>query len=312
MKVLITGGAGFIGRSVVRKFLIENNDVWVLDNLSNGSRENISEFLEMSNFHGLIEEDITNPDRLKGVFENQFDLIIHMAAQINVQTSLDNPDFDFMVNVIGTQNILNEALKSKTKTVILGTCMVYDMASANKAIDEEHPVKPKSPYAGSKLMAENLALSYYFGFGLPVVILRPFNVYGPFQKSNLEGGVVSIFVDSNLNGKYLNVYGDGTQTRDLLYVEDCANFIYSASMNDTAVGEILNAGSGRDVAINELANLVAKDESKIKHVEHIHPGSEIPKLLCDYSKSNKLLGWKPEVSLEEGIRRTEDWLSTKN
>jgi nucleoside-diphosphate-sugar epimerase len=123
---------------------------------------------------------------------------------------------------------------------------------------------------------------------------------------------VSIFVDSNLNGKYLNVYGDGTQTRDLLYVEDCANFIYSASMNDTAVGEILNAGSGRDVAINELANLVAKDESKIKHVEHIHPGSEIPKLLCDYSKSNKLLGWKPEVSLEEGIRRTEDWLSTKN
>jgi nucleoside-diphosphate-sugar epimerase len=311
MNVLITGGAGFIGRWVVNKFLLEKHNVWVMDNLSNGDKQNLEEFSEFSNYHGLIEEDIMNIESLENSFEDNFDLCIHLAAQINVQESLDNPETAFNVNVVGTYNLLNFALKSRTKMVIMGTCMVYDIAQNSKPINEEHPVKPLSPYAASKLSAENFGLSYYHGYDLPVVILRPFNVYGPHQKNNMEGGVVSIFISRDLKGEVLEVFGDGTQTRDLLYVEDCADFIYKASFEDKAVGEVINAGLGADISINNLASLIAKDPNKIKHVKHIHPQSEIDKLLCDYSKAKRLLGWEPSVSLEEGIKKTEEWFRNK-
>jgi nucleoside-diphosphate-sugar epimerase len=186
--------------------------------------------------------------------------------------------------------------------------MVYDLTSS-KAINEEHPVNPKSPYAGSKLAAENLALSYYHAYGLPVVITRPFNTYGPYQKSNMEGGVVSIFIRSLLEGEPLKVFGDGTQTRDLLYVEDCAEFIVKAAFTEKAVGEVINGGYGQDIAINDLAVLVCKDAERIKHVKHHHPQSEIPKLLCDYTKAKEMLGWVPKTSLEEGIEKTKVGIS---
>jgi nucleoside-diphosphate-sugar epimerase len=124
----------------------------------------------------------------------------------------------------------------------------------------------------------------------------------------MEGGVVSIFVKSLLQGETLKIFGDGTQTRDLLYVEDCADFIVNASFNEKAVGEVINAGSGQDIAINDLALLICNDSERIRYVEHHHPQSEIPKLLCDYTKANKLLGWEPKISLEEGIEKTEEWI----
>lgn len=186
--------------------------------------------------------------------------------------------------------------------------MVYDMALASEAIDEEHSVMPMSPYAASKLAAENMALSYYHGCGLPLTILRPFNTYGPLQKVNMEGGVVSIFIQRNLENKVLKVFGDGTQTRDLLYVEDCADFIVKAAFSDKLNGEILNAGFGEDISINDLALMIAKDPKKIVHVEHHHPQSEIQRLVCDYSKAKALLGWAPKTSIEEGIKKTEEWL----
>jgi len=307
MKLLVTGGAGFIGRWVVKKLLDEKHNVWIVDDLSNGREENIQEFKDNPNFKEFVKGDIRNKDLISDLFKNKFDICIHAAAQINVQESLDNPRKDFEINVIGTYNILNEALKYKTKVVLLGTCMVYDL-SRGGAITEEHKIKPASPYAGSKVAAEALAKSYYYGLGLPVVIVRPFNTYGPFQKANMEGGVVSIFVKRNLEGEPLNIFGDGTQTRDLLYVEDCADFIVKAAFSEKAVGEVINAGCGKDISINDLAMLIAKDKNKIKHVPHHHPQSEIPKLLCDYSKARKLLGWEPKVSLEEGIKRLENWM----
>jgi nucleoside-diphosphate-sugar epimerase len=125
----------------------------------------------------------------------------------------------------------------------------------------------------------------------------------------MEGGVVSIFVNSLLQGETLTIFGDGTQTRDLLYVEDCADFIVNASFNEKAVGEVINAGSGKDIAIKDLALLICKDAERIKHVKHHHPQSEIPKLLCDFTKAKELLVWVPKVSLEAGIKKTEDWIN---
>lgn len=305
MKILVTGGSGFIGRWAVKKLLDGRYEVCVLDDLSNGRVENLKELKEDQNFKFVLG-DIRDKEVLQSVFKD-IDICIHAAAAINVQESIDNPQKYYDVNVNGTFNILEEARKRDVKIVLIGTCMVYDLTSS-KAINEKHPVNPKSPYAGSKLAAENLALSYYHAYGLPVVITRPFNTYGPYQKSDMEGGVVSIFVKSLLQGETLKIFGDGTQTRDLLYVEDCADFIVNASFNEKAVGEVINAGSGQDIAINDLALLICNDSERIRYVEHHHPQSEIPKLLCDYTKANKLLGWEPKISLEEGIEKTEEWI----
>ncbi len=307
MKALVTGGAGFIGRWVVRRLLADGIDVWVLDDLSNGSERNLGEFTESKNYRGLTTGDVADSDGMAKLFGARYDICIHAAAQISVQDSLDNPEKSFRTNVIGTHNVLSHALKFGTKVVLVGTCMVYDMARS-VGITELSPVKPTSPYAGSKLAAENLALSYHYGFGLPVVILRPFNTYGPFQKTNMEGGVVSVFIKNKIEGRKLRIFGDGTQTRDFLYAEDCADFIAKAAFSDKAIGQTMNAGSGTDITINDLALLICPDASRIEHVKHHHPQSEITKLLCDNTKARKILNWQPKTSLEEGILKTEDWI----
>jgi len=324
VKILVTGGAGFIGRWVVKGLLelkdvvrkwenislkpSEEMEVWVLDDLSNGSENNFEDLQHQDAFKELVEGDVRDQGLVRKLFLYRFDLCIHLAAQINVQESLNDPVKAFSTNVVGTYHILEEAREYNTKVVLVGTCMVYDLANAATAISEAHRLKPASPYAGSKLAAEHLAESYYHGYGLPVVICRPFNTYGPFQKSDMEGGVVSIFIKRNLGGKMLEVFGGGTQTRDLLYVEDCADFLLRASFHEAAVGQVLNAGTGKDVSINKLALLICRDEKRIVHVPHHHPQSEIAKLTCDYSKARLLLGWEPKVGLEEGIKKTEEWL----
>ena len=305
--IAVTGGAGFIGRWVVKRLLDEGYKVCVLDDLSNGRMENIQEFKNNPNFESVLG-NIRDKAILKRLFKD-IEIYIHAAAAINVQESIENPQRYYDVNVNGTFNILEEARKRDVKVVLIGTCMVYDLGSS-EAISEEHPLNPKSPYAGSKLAAENLALSYFHAYGLPVVITRPFNTYGPYQKSNMEGGVVSIFIKNFLGGQTPNVFGDGTQTRDLLYVEDCAEFIVKASVNKKAIGETINAGYGEDIAIKDLALLICKDVERIRYVKHHHPQSEIPKLLCDYTKANKLLEWEPKTSLEEGIEKTKKWIKS--
>lgn len=306
LKALVTGGAGFIGRWVVKKLVDEGIDVFVLDNLTNSSKRNVEEFKLSTYFKDLVIGDIKDRNLLIDLFKEMFDVCFHLAASIIVQDSIDDPKTTFDNDVIGTFNVLEQCRKTNTKIVFVSTCMVYDTTSANSAISEEHSTKPASPYAGSKLAGENMVESYFHAYSLPAVILRPFNVYGPFQKSTGEGGVVSIFTRNNLTGEILQIYGDGTQTRDFLYVEDCADFIVQAGFSDETNGHILNAGYGQDITINELAKLICKDPSRITHVEHIHPQSEIPKLLCDYSKAKNLLGWRPKVSLQEGLRKTEE------
>ncbi len=209
MNILVTGGTGFIGRWVVKKFLDKGHNVWIIDNLENSTEENISEFKNHENLKQVMIASVIDSKALSKLFHNKFDIILHLAAQINVQESLDNPNKAFNSNIVGTYKILKYALKQRSKIVLMGTCMVYDL-STHEPINEKHPVKPLSPYAASKLAAENLAESFYHAYKLPVVIIRPFNTYGPYQKTNMEGGVISIFVNQHLKNKTLNIYGDGT------------------------------------------------------------------------------------------------------
>ncbi|USZ71460.1 dTDP-glucose 4,6-dehydratase [Natronosalvus halobius] len=306
-EIVVTGAAGFIGRWVTNELLARGHRVYGLDDFSNGSYRNIKELNESERFT-IAEGDICDEDAVDELFNEGVDACIHLAAEIDVQESLEDPQSHFDSNVVGTQNVLEACRRTDTRLGLVGTCMVYDMAGSEEGISEEHPVKPASPYAGSKLAAENLAESYYHGYDLPVVILRPFNTYGPFQKTGMAGGVVSIFTNRDNQGEPLKIFGDGTQSRDLLYATDCARFIVEGTFCDEAVGEVLNAGTGSDISINELAELISTDGTEITHVEHHHPQSEVQTLRCDPSKAEAMLDWEPEVSLEEGVDRLRTWL----
>ncbi|QCC46944.1 dTDP-glucose 4,6-dehydratase [Halobellus limi] len=305
--VVVTGAAGFIGRWVVNELLDRGYIVRGIDNLSNGANRNIKPFRDHDRFE-FREGDVRDEQIVSDLFENDPNACIHLAAEIDVQESLEDPQAHFETNVVGTKNVLEACRRTDTRLGLVGTCMVYDVADSDEGIDEEHPVKPASPYAGSKLAAENLAESYYHGYDLPVVTLRPFNTYGPYQKTGMAGGVVSIFTNRDIAGEPLKIFGDGTQSRDLLYATDCARFIVEGTFCDDAIGEVLNAGTGSDISINDLAELIATEGTEITHVEHHHPQSEVQTLRCDPSKAGEMLDWEPEVSLEEGVDRLRTWL----
>jgi len=309
MKTLVTGGAGFIGRWLVKTLLNEGIDVAVVDNLSSGSLENINEFTKEKGFIDFFKGSINGERVLKKISKIKFDIIFHLAASINVQESIDNPQKTFEEDVVATVKLLERSRPSKTKFIFVSTCLVYS-AMQNKAISEAHTTLPSSPYAGSKLAAEKMALSYYYAYGLPVVVLRPFNTYGPYQKAFGEGGVIATFLGNINAGKPLCIYGDGTQTRDFLYVEDCARFIYLAGIKEKAVGEIINAGSGRDISIKDLAHKM-NAASSIEHLPHHHPRAEIQKMVCDSTKAREILGWEASTSLEDGLELTRNWVNAQ-
>ncbi|KHL93563.1 NAD-dependent dehydratase [Paenibacillus sp. IHB B 3415] len=311
MNILVTGGTGFIGRWVVGRLLRDGHNVWVIDNLANSTLDNLNEFAGNENLQRVKIMDLKDRESLMELFrETPFDLCYHLAASINVQDSIDDPETTFNNDTVATFYLLEECRKQQVKIVFMSTCMVYARASDEHGIDEQSPIKPASPYAGAKIAAENMVLSYYFAYGLPVVVVRPFNTYGPFQRTGGEGGVVAIFIHNKLKGESLNIYGDGTQSRDLVYVEDCADFVVEAGYSDQLHGEIVNAGTGKDITINHLAELISNGQAPIHHIPHIHPQSEIQKLLCNSQKAEKTLFWTPKVTIEEGIKQTEQWIQS--
>lgn len=314
MNILVTGGAGFIGRWVVARLLGDTpHRVLALDNFSNSSPTNLDEFRREPRLE-VVRGNVHSPKTIEKIFTRFKPVIcIHLAAQIIVQNSIDDPETTFRSDVEGAFRLLEACRERNTRLAFMSTCMVYDFAAAGKGITETHPTLSRSPYAASKLAGEQLAISYHHAYGLPTTVMRPFNTYGPFQKSTGEGGVIAIFIKKQLNGKDLLIYGTGRQTRDFLYVEDCADFILRAAFSPKTTGRVLNACSGRDITINRLARLVVdtaprKTASRIRRVKHIHPQSEIQKLLGNCDLAKKLLGWKPATSLEDGIAKTREWL----
>lgn len=334
MKCLVTGGAGFIGRWVVARLLADGADVLALDDLSNGRRENLREFEGQRGFLGLVHGDLTDPTVLAPLFaQHQWDLVLHLGASIHVQKSIDTPFPTFKNDALGTFQVLeacraqffaNNGLDAKSghfdfdrdvpklthrapRVAVMSTCMVYDLAG-DGAISEKHAYRPASPYAAAKIGADMLALSYFHAYRMPVTVVRPFNTYGPFQKSNSEGGVVSIFLKRDIERNKLLVKGSGEQTRDLLYVEDCADFVVTAARSQAAEGRIINAGTGKDISVNALAQLCASNGNVVEKIPHDHPQAEIMRLCCDASLAKSVLGWAPRISLEQGVQRTRAWL----
>ena len=230
----------------------------------------------------------------------------HLAAETDARKSLEEPQRTFDCIVSGTMRLLEMCREYDTKMVFVSTSLVY--AESGSAISEEHPLSPRSPYAACKLAAENLCLGYHRAYRLPVVVVRPFDTYGPFQRCEGEGGVVARLQRRAMAGESSVRYGDGEVTRDFVYVEDCAALIAEAGLSRQCEGEVLNAASGRGVRLGELTEMIAGDPAEVATREHRPSSGEPARMVGDASKAAVLTAWKASVDLREGLRRTRAWI----
>lgn len=309
MKIIITGGAGFIGSHLCGKFVENGDTVFCLDNFMNGSLANIRPLLSARNFK-LINGDVRDFDLLEKLFSQGVDAVIHLAAQIHVDRSIIEPRLTYDVNVFGTLNILELARRYDVGKVIhTSTSEVYGSAQY-APMDEKHPLSAPHPYGASKIAADRMCHAYIETYGLNVCIMRPFNTFGPRQKDTGYGGAISIFVKRVLSGTPPIVYGDGKQTRDYTYIEDLVRAYDLILQHEKPLGEPVNFGTGKETRIIDLAKIVIKLCGKAKQIKPVHvaprPG-EVQRLIADYSKARILLGWTPRYKIEDGLKDFVGW-----
>ncbi len=299
--ILVTGGAGFIGSHLVEALVKKGHYVTVYDNLSTGSLDNIEKVYTKIDF---LKDDIKNLNTLT-IAAREKDCIFHLAAIASVPLSIKEPQKTFEVNAQGTINVLEAARLSGVKKVVyISTAAVYgDLPGLPK--NEESPLKPQSPYAQSKLTGEEWAKYYFENYGVNTVTIRYFNVYGPRQDpSSPYSGVISKFVTLLKEDQQPTIFGDGSQTRDFVYVEDAAKAAILAMETDSA-GETFVIGTGQSTSVNKLYEHLAKlCGSHQKPQYKLEREGDIKHSVCDISKARAKLGYSPDVTLEEGLKKT--------
>ncbi len=307
MKILVTGGAGFIGSHLCDKYTKNGDTILCLDNFMNGNLMNIRHLLNYRNFK-LINGDIRDFDLLEKIMRD-VDAVFHLAAQIHVDRSIIEPKPTYEINVLGTQNVLEVArMNDVMKVIHASTSEVYG-STQYAPMDEKHPLNAPHPYGASKIAADRLCYSYIRTYGMNICIMRPFNIYGPRQKDFGYGGAISLFTKRVLNNAPPIIYGDGEQTRDYTYVEDIVE-AYNLILNyEKQIKEPINFGTGKEIKIIDLANLIIKLCDKERSIKPVHveprPG-EVQRLIADISTA-KEIGWKPNYTIDEGLERFIDW-----
>lgn len=300
-RVLVTGGAGFIGSHLVDGLMSEGFDVVVLDDFSSGKRENLSVHFSEANFC-LVEGDVRDKADVKKALEG-VDIVFHLAAIVSVDFSVKNPLLVNEVNVGGTLNVLRESLKAGVKRfVYASSCAVYG-EPVDLPVDEEQSTMPTSPYGVSKLAAEYYCRVFYGVYGFETVCLRFFNVYGSRQVIGPYSGVIMKFIDRLKRGEEPIIYGDGEQTRDFVFVGDVVDACLRAMKCKSCVGDVINVGAGVEVSINRLANVLTElfDLHNIKFVYAEPRAGDIRRSCADLGKAERMLGYKAKVSLREGL-----------
>ncbi len=300
-RVLVTGGAGFIGSHLADKLVKMQCEVSVVDNLYTGKVENLQLHLEDGKtefFKGDIRDG-----KLVNKLVRSVNAVVHLAAISSMPVSVKDPVLTNDVNVNGTLNLLNACVNANVqKLIFISSCAVYGEPSC-LPINEKHLAQPLSPYAASKVAAEAYCKAFSEVYGLETVVLRLFNVYGSRQREeDTYSGVITKFVNNLIYGKPLVVYGDGNQTRDFVYVEDVAEAVWLALERGNANGEAFNIGSGRPTSINELARLLIEIfgvEAQIVY-EKARVG-DLKQSYADIAKAEKALGYKPKMALEHGL-----------
>lgn len=302
MKILVTGGAGFIASHITDAFINEGHDVVVLDDLSSGFEKNVNPKAK------LIIGDICDKELVEKLFKDErFDVVNHHAAQMDVRRSVKDPTFDANTNIIGTINLLQNSIKYNTKKFMFASTggAVYGEQLYFPA-DEDHPTQPRSPYGISKLAVEKYLYFYNAEYGLNFTVLRYANIYGPRQNPFGEAGVVAIFTTKLLNDEQPVINGSGEQTRDYVYVGDVvkANLL---TLNDNA-NEIYNVGTGIETNVNQLFHKLNSIINANKEEKHgpAAPGEQMRSVISSEKLFNKF-AWKPSTNLDEGLKITVDF-----
>ncbi|MDR1104387.1 MAG: NAD-dependent epimerase/dehydratase family protein [Endomicrobium sp.] len=306
MKILITGGAGFIGSNIADALLAKGHDVIVFDNLSSGNKENVDKKAK------FYKADIYYKKEADEIFKREKpQIVIHHAAQIDVRKSVDDPFFDAEVNILGSINILNACVENKVKKIIFASSggSVYGECESS-APKEDIKINPLSPYAIAKNSVENYINFYSIVHGLDYTILRYGNVYGPRQDPHGEAGVVAIFAARMLKNEEVTVFGDGKQMRDYVYVGDVVN----ANLKSLTKGknEIINIGTSKAVSVNELIKVMSKVSGYKKKAQYKPKrDGELFKSFLNINKAKAVLSWTPKVNIEQGIKLTIDYFKER-
>jgi UDP-glucose 4-epimerase len=305
-RVLVTGGAGFIGSELVRQLAGRGFAVQVVDNLVNGRRENLDGVLGED--VELAVADVRDQQRM-AVLLRDVDIVFHLAC-LGVRHSIHSPIENHEVNASATLGLLDAARKAGVRRfVYVSSSEVYGTART-APITEEHPTLSMTVYGASKLAGESYARAFWETYQYPTVVLRPFNAYGPrCHHEGDSGEVIPKFMLRCLAGKPMVIFGDGTQTRDFTFVGDTAGGILAAGLSDASVGQTLNLGSGKEIQITELAKTIShvlgKPDAEIVHAEP-RPG-DVLRLLADSSKAKRVVGFQPTIPLRDGLARLLDW-----
>jgi UDP-glucose 4-epimerase len=314
MKALVTGGAGFIGSTLVDRLLAEGHEVDVLDDLSSGSLANLAEARadrsHKLNFHQI---DIRDPQVVDLIARRAPEVVFHLAAQADVRVSVARPAFDAEVNVIGTINVLEGARVARARKVVFassGGTIYGEVDPSHLPCAESHPQLPLSPYGVSKRVAFDYLNTYRALHGIDFTALALANVYGPRQDPHGEAGVVAIFAGKLLAGEACTVFGDGEQTRDFIYVDDVVDAFVRAA--DRGEGLLINVGTGVETSVNLLYRTMATGAGvdRAAVTAAARPG-ELQRSSLDPSRAAVQLGWKPWTDLPEGTGRVLDWFKSR-
>jgi UDP-glucose 4-epimerase len=307
-KVLVTGGAGFVGSNLVERIVQSGGVVTILDDLFTGSRDNIDPGV----VYELVEGSVTDFDLVKRLVK-ETDFIAHLAAR-NIIVSTKNPFDDFAVNIGGTLNVLMAARESAVERIVYtSSASVYGNPRIIPINEDERP-HTFSPYAVSKLAAENYCNAFYETYSVPVATVRYSNVYGPKQDpKNPYCGVISRFIEAIYQGESPQIHGDGAQTRDFTYVDDAVDATLTALLSPRAEGLVFNLGTGTETKVIDLIPILCKLMNKDIQPRHIDRRDidNIRRRVLNIERIRTRLRWAPQIGLEEGLRRTVEWYLAK-